>query len=125
MQYKPKSPDRRWSSPRGFSAVKVHRICRRDVVRAISAHGIRENLSGGISWFTFYRALGDRLRVRAPSNPRLFAYRKPSSVRCSTQSTGNRDAPRINVIALRCCGCRPLMIAVVMSGANHRRRNSV
>lgn len=73
---------------------------------------IREN--SGISWFTF--CAGERA---------AFAYRKPNSDRCSAQSAGKRDARRINVIALRCCGCRPLRIAVVMSGANHGRRRSV
>jgi hypothetical protein len=47
----------------------------------------------------FSRAERSGLR-RTPAELTIFAYRKPSSVRCSTQSTGNRDARRIKPIAI-------------------------
>ena len=54
---------------------------------------------------------------------RFCSQRNPSCVRCSCQSAGSRDARRINVMALSCCGCRPLTIAAVISGASQGRRS--
>ena len=57
--------------------------------------------------------------------PRCCCQRKPSSVRCSDQSAGSRDACRINFMALGCGGCRSLTMAAVMSGASQGRRSKL
>jgi hypothetical protein len=70
------------------------------------------NLSVGISWLTFLlqsseqrRVQRDILRMIARESyfPRLI-FQNPSRVRCSVQSVGRREALRINVLALSCCG---------------------
>jgi hypothetical protein len=43
--------------------------------------------------------------ARELSLPRPI-FQNPSSVRCSVQSVGSREALRINVLALSCCGWR-------------------
>ena len=66
----------------------------------------------GISWLTFLlqsseqrRVQRDILRMIARESyfPRLI-FQNPSSVRSSVQSVGRREALRINVLALSCCG---------------------
>ena len=93
--------------------------------------GRDENLSDVISWFTFFAAeqltsgeakaigggncaeIGDSFSVEAEELS-LFA-----------QSAGSRGVRRINVWAESCGGLRPLMMAVVMSGASQGRRRRV
>jgi hypothetical protein len=53
---------------------------------------------------------------------RADEFLNPSCVRCLAHSAGSRDACRISDLALSCCGCRPLMRAVVMSDASQGRR---
>ena len=53
---------------------------------------------------------------------RTDEFLNPSCVLCSAQLVGSRDARRIKVMALSCCGCRPFTMAVVMSGASQGRR---
>ncbi len=67
------------------------------------------------------------MRTRVAANRRCYAKKtqNPSCVLRSAQSTGSREALRINVLALSCCGWRPLTIAVVMSGASQGSRRSV
>jgi hypothetical protein len=90
--------------------------------------GRYENLSGAISWLTFFaggaadvrRSRSDWRRELAEST--ICSQRKPRSFRCSAQPAGSRGVRRTNVWAVSCGGFRPLMIAVVMSGASQGRR---
>jgi hypothetical protein len=92
-----------------------------------------ENLSAGISWFTFLLQSNEQRRVqrefaRMSARESYFlgqVFQNPSSVRCPVQSAGSREALRINVLALSCRGWRPLTIAVVMSGASQGSRRSM
>jgi hypothetical protein len=45
------------------------------------------------------------MSAREPCFPGQI-FQNPSSVRCSVQSAGSREALRINVLALSCCGWR-------------------
>jgi hypothetical protein len=107
-------------------------ICGRDGFTRDFCRGGCENLSGAISWLTFSRAeqltrgelrgteprrQGGRAKLQDGGWAICF-QRKPRSFRCSAQSTGSRGVKRINVWAVSCGGFRPLMMAVVMSGAS-------
>src|SRR6202022_53684 len=103
-------------------AIRGRDGCTRDFGR-----GRYENLSGAISWLTFFaggaadvrRSRSDWRRELAES--RICSQRKPRSFRCSAQPAGSRGVRRINVWAVSCAGFRPLMMAVVMSGASQGR----
>jgi hypothetical protein len=90
--------------------------------------GRYENLSGTISWLTFFACgAADVRRSRRYwrwelAEPTICSQRKPRSFRCSAQPAGSRGVRRINVWAVSCGGFRPLMMAVVMSGASQGRR---
>ena len=98
------------------------------VARANFGRGGYENLSGAISWLTFFaggsadvrRSRSDWRRELAEST--ICSQQKPRSFRCSAQSVGSRGVRRINVLAVSCGGFRPLTMAVVMSGASQGRR---
>ena len=106
-----------------FKAIRGRDGCTRDFGR-----GRYENLSGAISWLTFLaggaadvrRSRSDWRRELAEST--ICSQRKPRSFRCSAQPAGSRGVRRINVWAVSCGGFRPLMMAVVMSGASQGRR---
>src|SRR3984893_1944485 len=93
--------------------------------------GRYENLSGAISWLTFFAGRAADVRRcrrdwrRELAEPTICSQRKPRSFRCSAQSVGSRGVRRINVWAVSCGGFRPLMMAVVMSGASQGRRRRV
>jgi hypothetical protein len=63
------------------------------------------------------RARGERL---SPT----YVYWKPSSFRCSLQSTGIWSVTRINFLAVSLGGFLPLIMAVMMSGASEGRRKT-
>ena len=106
-----------------FKAIRGRDGCTREFGR-----GRYENLSGAISWLTFSaggaaevrRSRRDWRRELAEST--ICSQQKPRSFRCSAQPAGSRGVRRINVWALSCGGFRPLMMAVVMSGASQGRR---
>src|ERR1035437_1107913 len=110
----------------GFTGLVSKAIRGRDGFTRDFGCGRYENLSGAISWFTFLaggaadvrRSRSDWRRELAEST----TQRKPRSFRCSAQSGESRGVRRINVWAVSCGGFRPLMMAVVMSGASQGRR---
>ena len=106
-----------------FSAVECHEFCGGDDCARYLGSGGHKNLSGGISWLTFcvlkkLLPLGERTTDDRLHNRRLCFQGNPSSVRCSDQSAGSRDACRINFMALSCGGCRPLIMAAVKLAVN-------
>src|ERR1700730_16393024 len=106
-------------------------ICGRDGFTRDFGRSGHENPSGAISWLTFFaggaadvrRSRRDRRRELAEST--ICSQRKPRSLRCSAQSTGSLGVRRINVWAVSCGGFRPLMMAVVISGASQGRRKPI
>src|ERR1700681_2068465 len=90
--------------------------------------GRYENLSGAISWLTFFAGRAADVRRsrsdwrRELTESTICSQQKPRSFRCSAQPAGSRGVRRINVWAVSCGGFRPLMMAVVMSGASQGRR---
>src|SRR5450759_4552987 len=107
----------------GFTGLVSKAIRGRDGFTRDFGCGRYENLSGAISWLTFFaggaadvrRSRSDWRRELAEST--ICSQRKPSSFRCSAQPAGSRGVRRINVWAVSCGGFRPLMMAVVMSGS--------
>ena len=103
-------------------------ICGRDGFTRDFGCGRYENLSGAFSWLTFFAGgAADVRRSRSDwgrelAEPTICSQRKPRSFRCSAQPAGSRGVRRINVWAVSCGGFRPLMMAVVMSGASQGRR---
>lgn len=78
-----------------------------------------------------YWAIDLRRRERHWSGPtksqpplHTVSQRMPSRARCAAQSAGSFAISRINRLVLSCGGCRPLTIAVTMSGASQRRRRT-
>jgi hypothetical protein len=110
----------------GFTGLVSKAIRGRDDFRRDFGRGRCENLSGAISWLTFSRAeqptSGRSVWRRKLAESTLCSQRKPRSFRCSAQPAGSRGVRRINVLAVSCGGFRPLMMAVVMSGASQGRR---
>jgi hypothetical protein len=112
----------------GVTGLAFEAICGRDGCTRDFGRSRYENLSGAISWLTFFaggaadvrRCRSDWRRELAEST--ICSQRKPRSCRCSAQPTGSRGVRRINVLAVSCGGFRPLMMAVVMSGASQGRR---
>ena len=106
-----------------FKAIRGRDGCTRDFGR-----GRYENLSGAISWLTFFAGRAAHVRRsqrdwrRELAESTICSQRKPRSFRCSAQSVGSRGVRRINVLAVSCGGFRPLTMAVVMSGASQGRR---
>src|ERR1700719_4428920 len=106
-----------------FKAIRGRDGCTRDF-----GGGRHANLSGAISWLTFFaggaadvrRCGSDWRRELAEST--ICSQRKPRSFRCSAQPAGSRGVRRINVLAVSCGGFRPLMMGVVISGASQGRR---
>ena len=106
------------------SRVKTERVC--DSERAsLMNPKTAATAEPGCEVRIHHEALTSSIRGRhtgqAPRKRRC-SRRKPSSVRCSAQSTGIRGVNRINPLAVSCGGCRPWTMAVVMSGASHGRR---
>src|ERR1700736_4337105 len=106
-----------------FKAIRGRDGCTRDFGR-----GRYENLSGAISWLTFFAGRAAHVRRsqrdwrRELAESTIRSQQKPRSFRCSAQSVGSRGVRRINVLAVSCGGFRPLTMAVVMSGASQGRR---
>ena len=106
-----------------FKAIRGRDGCTRDFGR-----GRYENLSGAISWLTFFAGRAAHVRRsqrdwrRELAESTICSQQKPRSFRCSAQSVGSRGVRRINVLAVSCGGFRPLTMAVVMSGASQGRR---
>jgi len=104
-------------------AIRGRDGCTRDFGR-----GRYENLSGAISWLTFFAGRAAHVRRsqrdwrRELAESTICSQQKPRSFRCSAQSVGSRGVRRINVLAVSCGGFRPLTMAVVMSGASQGRR---
>jgi len=106
-----------------FKAIRGRDGCTRDFGR-----GRYENLSGAISWLTFFAGRAAHVRRsqrdwrRELAESTICSQQKPRSFRCSAQPAGSRGVRRINVLAVSCGGFRPLTMAVVMSGASQGRR---
>jgi hypothetical protein len=129
-----------WREPSTFPRVRRTRPTRfvaETVARAISAGTVMKISPAPFGGWLFWRA--ERLtsgegKKRLQAAPRwasgnlqdggstICSQQKPRSFRCSAQPAGSRGVRRINVWAVSCGGFRPLMMAVVMSGASQGRR---
>src|SRR6202035_1892249 len=85
-----------------FKAIRGRDGCTRDFSR-----GRYENLSGAISWLTFFAGRAAHVRRsqrdwrRELAESTICSQQKPRSFRCSAQSVGSRGVTRINVLAVR------------------------
>jgi hypothetical protein len=72
--------------------------------------GRYENLSGAISWLTFFAGRAAHVRRsqrdwrRELAESTIRSQQKPRSFCCSAQSVGSRGVRRINVLAVSCGG---------------------
>ena len=109
----------------GFLRVVRDSICDGDACACDFGCERREYLYGAISWLTLLMRYaadierdGDRDCAFQYAEPTICSQRKPSSLRCSAQSTGRCADRRINLLAVSCGGLRPFTMAAVMSGAS-------